>query len=305
VTPEPARYRPLDQFGHVVAPARLLYVSVPKVACTSLKALAAELTGRPLDRRPEDAVLHPEVAGRGAVHVRRAHPAGRLAELDPARLATVLGDPGWLRFTVTRHPLARLYSAWEDKVLLGQLLDRLDPPPLVTVDDGCIDVRASFAAFVDDLAARPGHYLDESHFTPQVAIVRTDLVAYDHRIDLAGLDAFVAGPLRDHLGRAVALPHANPGLGLRWSDAYTPASLEAATAVYRDDLEAFGYAAPDAVAEAAVVLDRPTSVLVDRLRGTERAFDRLAAETRRRRGARYGLDQLRRALAARTRRTRP
>ena len=103
---------------YVLPEYRVMYVSVPKNACTSLKWLFAGLAGEDLDDlRRGDLGFSP--TREGQVHQRqRWRPHTQLSGLDPAIRASIAPANGWFVFGVVRDPRLRLFSAWQDKYLL-------------------------------------------------------------------------------------------------------------------------------------------------------------------------------------------
>jgi hypothetical protein len=149
---------------------------------------------------------------------------------------------------VVRNPFARVYSAWESKVLIGDPanLERFGPPGQDdVVVDGQLDVRASFGRFVQQLGERSAEWFSDLHVRPQHLVVHLDAIPYSRVVRIEELDAFVP-ELRAHLRARGATdpgdpPRANEGLGLPWREAYDAASIEVVTKLYADDFAAFGY----------------------------------------------------------------
>jgi len=104
---------------YVLPQYRTAYVAVSKAACTSLKWLVADLMG-------EDPAAFRRASGRSvtrdmAIHQRRLwQRTPTLHGLSDEQLAEVDPDRGWFVFTVVRHPAARLFSAWQSKILLRE-----------------------------------------------------------------------------------------------------------------------------------------------------------------------------------------
>jgi len=85
---------------------RVLYTKIGKAACTSMAYVIWKLNGGP-DLAPADvAQLHAPSPF-----------LPRLGKLEPARIAEVLADPSWFRFTVIRHPIRRFLAAYVNKFL--------------------------------------------------------------------------------------------------------------------------------------------------------------------------------------------
>src|ERR687896_939221 len=116
----PARFAAHVQSHTVVLPRqRVLFLPMPKAACTSLLWTLAELAGM----TPEDfenSTL-PEPSAALTVHDMNAWaPDHRLAQYEGEDRQRILGDDGWLRFTVVRDPWRRMWSGWLSKLLLRE-----------------------------------------------------------------------------------------------------------------------------------------------------------------------------------------
>jgi Sulfotransferase family len=243
---DPAAWGDLAYGSFVVDPGRIVYVETPKAACTSLKRFVAAAAGeRFAPGSPATAVeTNPNVLA----HDRALVPAHALTDLGPDDLERILTDPSWLRFCVVRNPFGRVYSAWESKVLVGDpaRLDRFGEPGAGdVVVDGHLDVRATFGAFVGELATRAPEWFADRHLRPQHQVVHLDAIPYSRVVRLEELDRFVPD-LRAHLVADGApdpgeLVHANSGLGIDWRDAYDEASVAVVAALYADDFTRLGY----------------------------------------------------------------
>src|ERR671916_2964714 len=96
-----------------------MYVSVNKAACTSLKWLVAELQDEDPARFHRS--LSREVTPVMTIHRRHLWKHTPMAKRLPAEeLAEISPDNGWFVFAVVRHPTARLFSAWQSKLLLRE-----------------------------------------------------------------------------------------------------------------------------------------------------------------------------------------
>jgi hypothetical protein len=230
----------------VLEDLKVLFLPVPKSACTTILWLLAELAGIPAERFEKS--LQPEVSPALTVHdMSLWEPEHRLSFYEGEDRERVLTEDGWLRFAIVRNPATRVWSAWQSKLLLreprfvDQFADkdyfpRIPQEPLHLVED--------FRAFVAALNA-PDPPVDV-HWAVQHHLV--DQLPLNHvgRVESFGTTMQL---LRDHVGEA------------RWPatkrrENRTPFSLppaaydEAAAAVLADvygaDAEAFGYELPPA-----------------------------------------------------------
>ena len=213
-----------------VAPhTKVAYVPVTKAGSSSLLRVLAQAEGHDVTQY----LTAPE-----SVHDRRTYPLPLLGSLDPALQAEILTSPEWLRLTVARDPFKRLYSTWEDKILIGREgWEAFAPPPLV-MHRGGIDIGASFRRFVADLGERPALWMSDPHFARQVTLAHPEVIPYSDTVSTTELNALIAH-LADRSGRALTSLRANEGLGLdseRFVDDEAAATI---IELYRDD---FAYA---------------------------------------------------------------
>ena len=102
----------------VLPQQRVLFLPMPKAACTSVLWALAELAGM----TPEDfdGSTLPEPSAALTVHDMNAWaPGHRFAQYEGEDRRRILEDD-WLRFTVVRDPWHRLWSAWVSKLLLRE-----------------------------------------------------------------------------------------------------------------------------------------------------------------------------------------
>jgi hypothetical protein len=236
--------------AYVMTRWRALYVSVNKAACTSLKWLVAELQGEDPERFHRS--LSREVTPTMTIHRRNLWRKTPMAKrLPDDRLAEISPENGWFIFAAVRHPTARLFSAWQSKLLLREPWwvevygeEEWFPREPRTGDD----IVEEFHRFVGIIARDPdSRILRNRHFAPQHWMLAPDRMPYSriYRTSeisqlLADLEAHVreqgyeGGPLK--LMRANETP-LEPIAGL-----FTPEVLEASRTLFAADFETFGYA---------------------------------------------------------------
>jgi hypothetical protein len=159
---------------------KIVYVSTPKAACTSLKWVIAGLAGEDLSRFQE--VIRPGTTPASTIHPRKFWQyAGRLHDLTDEQLAEVEGANGWHIFAVVRHPTMRLWSAWQEKLLLrephmaGKIPADLVPP----LPRSTADVVEAFHKFVAGMVdASNSVIMDDPHFRPQHELLAAGRMPY-------------------------------------------------------------------------------------------------------------------------------
>ena len=155
----------------------------------------------------------------------------------PTRRST---DPQWLRVAVVRNPYARLYSAWESKILLRPPGNRrFRPlPDLVESKDG-IDVGASFRSFVACLADERERWMADEHFARQTDLIPTAVLDDIELVPTAGIpDLFERLSGR---ARTVVTPRrSNKGLGIDGTAFLDDETAETIARLYGADFELTG-----------------------------------------------------------------
>lgn len=232
---------------YVLPDWKLVYVSTPKNACTSLKWLVADLGGEDLARlRQGDLGFSP--TREGQVHDRslwRVVPDA--AGLPREVLSSISPDDGWFVFGVIRDPRLRLFSAWQDKYLLRspgywRHWDRDGAPGVPRTPAEIID---RFRDFVLEVAATPGHdALDDGHFVTQVHALNEHVVPFSRIYDMTELGELMTD-LNAHL-RAQGR-HGDLVLGRSNKSPFEPNAAvfaggvrEAVEQIYADDFARFG-----------------------------------------------------------------
>jgi hypothetical protein len=226
--------------------ARVLFVQVNKNACTSLKWMMAGIAGEDL------AAFGPSLgaAARDAddIHDRRQWlRSPRLDQLDPELRAQIHPDHGWFVFAVTRDPRARLFSAWQSKLLLdnpGYTSFRKEPwyPRHPAT---CESVVEDFATFVDLLVREPQYRIrGDGHFRDQVELLHEDVVTYTHLYDVRDLGRLQVD-LRNHLDQVgwtgeLILPRLNDTPLRANGPVFGNGVGERITEMYAADFERFG-----------------------------------------------------------------
>ena len=235
---------------------KVVYVSVPKAACTSLKWLVADLQEE--DPARFHRALTREV-GRGMTIHRRRRWQGTpmLHKLSDEELADIAPERGWFVFAVVRHPTERLWSAWQSKFLLREprwVARFADEPWFPRVPETTRDVVEDFQRFVRSLADDPSQLvMRDRHFQPQTQLVAPDRTPYTRIYKtrdipelLRDLDAHLRGRGWDG---SLRLDAKNETPFRPLPSMFSAETTDGVLAVYGEDFERFGYAnvEPDAL----------------------------------------------------------
>jgi hypothetical protein len=220
---------------------RVLFLPVPKAGCTSMLWQLAELAGIPAERFERSSLA--EVTPALTVHDMGRWTGHRLADFEGDERERALHEDGWLRFTIVRDPVRRLWSAWESKLLLREprFVDAFgDQPWFPRLPERPADLVEDFRRFV---AALRDDSVEDVHWAVQHGLVSQLPLTHVGRVER--FDETLA-LLREHVGdhwpgdpqRENRSPVQMP------SDAYDEAGAEVLRARYAKDLEAYGYEVP-------------------------------------------------------------
>lgn len=233
----------------VLPELKIVYVTNLKVACSTVKWLLAELTGQDpngffasIGRRPTRAqTVHDRAAWSGVHHL-----------ADYEDLSAFSADDGWLVFTLVRDPRARLWSAWQSKLLTGNpnyIGPVMDEPWYPRSPADASDVLEDFQRFVaalGDQRRRLRRVGRDGHFRAQSDLVYRRGLRYTAVYDLAEIPTFE----RDLAAHLVAVGYNDlPALRndndapLRLTkDVLAGGVAEAIEELYREDFDRFGAA---------------------------------------------------------------
>jgi hypothetical protein len=182
--------------------ARVFYVVVPKVACTSVKTLFWQLDGGKVGAGGWMSRLLGR--GRSAIPRTSVHQLEGYRTTEFSRIGPV--PDGYARIALVRDPLARLHSAWTNKVCRRAFEQRGEGGAIV---DNALELDPSFGFFVDNfdlyrMISRPAR----NHTEPFAWHLGEDLRWYDHVFRLEEISSFLDF-ISDRVGRKVELPSRN------------------------------------------------------------------------------------------------
>jgi hypothetical protein len=182
----PVRSDPADVDGRLdglVLPSwRILCVLNAKAASTSILWWLAAVVAE--DPESMFTSRGPEVTRELTVHDRDLwRNFVRISDLSGRELARLLADPEWMRFTVVRHPVTRLWSAWQSKLLLREpnfVRDYAREPWFPRVPNSLKDVGEDFRTFVAALSSDRALLLANRHWSPQHLRLELGTFPYTH-----------------------------------------------------------------------------------------------------------------------------
>jgi hypothetical protein len=290
-----------------------MYVAVNKAACTSLKWLIADLQEERRERF--HASLSSEVSRTMTIHRRRLwEHTPMAAELDDEQLRAISPDDGWFVFAVVRHPTARLFSAWQSKLLLREpswVARCGDADWFPRIPRNGDDIVEDFTRFARAVVRDPGLVVANRHFAPQHRLLALRRMRYSrvYRTDeiprlLEDLAAHLQA--RGWNGGPLTLPRTNAAPLPPIAGLFGPEVLDASRSVYARDFDAFGFPdpAPAHVEPASTYPDAAVAEIQRLIERSERIGDlsRQARELRERLEAMPARRPLMARVLSRTRR---
>ncbi len=224
---------------------KLLYVATPKVACTSLKWWFASLEGYSpkIFETAESIESNPDLV----VHDLFPVVAPGVTGLKAEDLATPMCSDEYFRFAVVRNPYKRIFSAWQSKLLMRE---PLQSAPYIKYDffwmpiKNAHDIASAFEAFLVHLVSQEApNYMDD-HWTPQVTILRPDIISYTKLVQIENPKKLTAA-LGNHLGPNFLDPflnyHKNESLIPYSPRFFTKKAVALIQSLYKEDFQIFGY----------------------------------------------------------------
>ena len=232
--------------AYVVPQLKILYISVAKNACTTIKWLVSELAGEdPRQFRPG---AGPFVSREEGIHVRaRWKHTPMLNQLPAGVRAGISPDNGWFVFGVVRDPRPRLFSAWQNKFLMrNPAYSRWrDESWYPRVPRSAQEVVEDFATFVDLMHTHPdAPVLNDAHFQPQVPYLAEQVVPYSAIYEIGELGSMRAD-LEAHVRvqgwtGEVRLGRSNDTPLRATADVFAAPVRERIEAYFHEDFERFG-----------------------------------------------------------------
>lgn len=237
---------------YVMRRYKLVYVSTPKAACTTIKWMLADLQG--LAARDVYWTLSPETTRATTIHQSRSKwpETPTLRKLDDEELAEITPENGWLMFTMTRHPSSRLWSAWQSKFLLREPRFRAQFKAeswLPDIPETTQDVLDDWRTFVEAVSADPEtEIMQDVHFRSQSALLNIGVTPYDRVYDTSQFKLMlkeVSEHLRANGWKGELAPRRSNETPLpALASAFPDDILDMIQQLYRDDFAKLGYDDP-------------------------------------------------------------
>lgn len=167
---------------------RVMLMSLNKNACTSLKWMMADLCGE--DLATFRAGWSPFIDDSEAVHNRTLWKVSpMLNRLTEQERAEIHPDNGWFIFAVVRDPRLRLFSAWQNRMLIETPnWRRFSNEPWYPRHPLTREtVIEDFARFVDLFIEEPDHWLrtQDAHCRDQVEMLAEHAVPYSRIYEIS------------------------------------------------------------------------------------------------------------------------
>lgn len=238
---------PLPTGGLVLHRWKVIYVSTPKAACTTMMWTIAEIQQERLAGLASS--LSSQVTRAMAIHDSAQWRHTPFLRHLPAKQLQAIEDSGeWFVFCLSRHPVDRLWSAWQSKLLMREpyYLSRYGGaswfPRIPTEPE---NIAEDFRLFVQALEDDPALLGTDPHWQQQRERLRVDTFPYTHVGRVEAMKETLRA-LEDHLRRQGwqgALPQAKRNVSLLPWDArcLSEETGRRIEQLYGGDMTAFGY----------------------------------------------------------------
>ncbi|WP_209509861.1 MULTISPECIES: sulfotransferase family 2 domain-containing protein [unclassified Ruegeria] len=217
---------------------KAVYFDITKVGSSSLKETFWELDhGEPFKGRGIKRVvnnLHWRLASAKLIPPRNIH------EQDGYRtqiFSKAVVPEGYTTFTLVRDPVARIRSAWRDKVHRNQFRWRNEEMDIENED---LPLDPTFGEFIDHFneyraVSRPVRV----HTTPYSWHLGNDISLFDHVFRLEAVEEMNAF-LSNRLGRPFPVQHVNKSGAGRRDNTLTPRQIDALLQITQEDYSLLG-----------------------------------------------------------------
>lgn len=239
------------QNSFVLPEQKIVFVSIGKNACSTIKWMLADISGQDISRF--HSAVSAEPSRRMTIHHRNLwQNTPRLEALNAKQLADISPANGWFVFAVVRDPRLKLFSAWQSKFLVGDPIysgrKYADQTWLPRTPESADDVLEDWRRFVELLATTGhGHRMPrgDGHFAPQTVRLHEDVVPFNHIYEISELRD-LPNDLSTHLGtlgikKDLELYRENDTPLAVGREVYENGVREQIEQIYAADLERFGY----------------------------------------------------------------
>ena len=288
--------KPYAGFLLVAPKLKIMYCPTTKVACSSIKMLLAKASGS-YDQMRLDRLISPHMARSQTIHELGVSGLTKLIDMSATQVDEILNSPDWLRVYSTRDPLARAYSAWENRIF-----SRAPGTPQRAIElcqdvfiDGKVNVTESFALFAKMLTEQTNEFMDDHHFLPQSHIVHPDKFNYNMvaRVEQPDEMQRLVDEVNRRAGTSLTLERHNVGFGIKLDQVCDQHTANRLQAVYEMDYQTFGFATRTFPAAIDPLILTPTETAM--LRGFRASIERLQSisfTARSLTGFRFGMRQI-------------
>ena len=263
----------------LVAPSlKVMYCPTTKVACSSIKMLLAKASGT-YDQSRLDRLISPHMARSQTIHELGVSGLTKLIDMSANEVDEVLHSPEWLRVYATRDPLARAYSAWENRIF-----SRAPGTPQRAIElcedqtvDSRVNITASFALFAKMLTEQTNEFMDDHHFLPQSHIVHPDKFNYNMvaRVEHPAEMQLLVDEVNRRAGTSLSLERHNVGFGIKLEQVCDQHTANRLQSVYEMDYSTFGFSTRTFPASIDPLILTATETAM--LRGFRASIERLQA----------------------------
>ena len=270
--------KPYAGFLLVAPKLKVMYCPTTKVACSSIKTLLAKAGGT-YNQARLDQLIAPHIARSQTIHDIGISGLTKLIDMSASEVDEILNSPEWLRVYATRDPLARAYSAWENRIFsrapgTPDIVNELCQDQMV---DGHINVTASFAHFAKMISEQTDEFMTDHHFLPQAHIVHPDKFNYNMvaRVEQPAEMQRLVDEVNRRAGTSLTLERHNVGFGIKLEQVCDQHTANRLQAVYEMDYESFKFEtrAFPATIEPLILSATETAML----RGFRASIERLQA----------------------------
>ena len=270
--------KPYAGFLLVAPKLKVMYCPTTKVACSSIKTLLAKAGGT-YNQARLDQLIAPHIARSQTIHDIGISGLTKLIDMSASEVDEILNSPEWLRVYATRDPLARAYSAWENRIFsrapgTPDIVNELCQDQMV---DGRINVTASFAHFAKMISEQTDEFMTDHHFLPQAHIVHPDKFNYNMvaRVEQPAEMQRLVDEVNRRAGTSLNLERHNVGFGIKLEQVCDQHTANRLQAVYEMDYESFKFEtrAFPATIEPLILSATETAML----RGFRASIERLQA----------------------------